>query len=174
MPTIKVLSLFVTTFLFGFGVVIYRDLLSIVPLVPLGVRRKARRIAYAVFQRSSGLKTNEATTTQFKKEAILLGKMSHPALPKIFDYGQQDGHHYLIMEYIPGHDLEDWIKKYGPVKERQALLWVDQLLDALIYMHSKQPVILHRDIKPANIKLVDDNNNLIKLVELDTLSVLTE
>src|SRR6201999_954388 len=58
------------------------------------------------------------------------------------------------MQFIPGDDLSQMIaRKQGPFPPDQVLLWGDQLLDALDYLHTQDPQVIHRDIKPQNLKL---------------------
>ncbi|MEW5869182.1 MAG: bifunctional serine/threonine-protein kinase/formylglycine-generating enzyme family protein [Chloroflexota bacterium] len=92
---------------------------------------------------------------QFEREALLLAGLRHPGLPRVTDYfivpaqGQ-----YLVMDFVEGYDLQTILERVGqPLAEKQALRWIDQVCDALIYLHSQPSPIIHRDIKPANIKI---------------------
>lgn len=91
---------------------------------------------------------------QFEREARLLARMHHPALPRVSDhFGEGDGQ-FLIMQYIPGDDLAAMLaERRGPFPGDQVSVWADQLLDALDYLHTQDPQIIHRDIKPQNLKL---------------------
>ncbi len=104
---------------------------------------------------------------QFRREAEVLARMDHPNLPKVSDYFSVGGREYLVMDFVPGHDLRDMIeiarKEGGLIELPKALDWIDQLCDALIYLHEQTPPILHRDIKPSNIKVTP--SGLIKLVD---------
>ncbi|HXG66700.1 MAG TPA: serine/threonine-protein kinase [Blastocatellia bacterium] len=92
----------------------------------------------------------------FQREAHLLAGLKHPALPKVSDHFTEGAGQYLVMEYIEGDDLESMLKRRGaPFAVGQVLGWAEQLLDALDYLHSRQPPIIHRDIKPQNLKLTD-------------------
>ncbi|MFP5264093.1 MAG: protein kinase domain-containing protein [Blastocatellia bacterium] len=94
----------------------------------------------------------------FEREARLLAGLRHVALPKVFDHFADTSGQFLVMEYIPGDDLQELIRESGgatPVGE--VLHWADQILDALDYLHSQQPPIIHRDIKPQNLKLTSRN-----------------
>src|SRR3982751_6821309 len=73
----------------------------------------------------------------FEREAQLLAGLRHPALPRVSDHFIDDSGQFLVMEFIPGDDL-------APL-----------LLNALDYLHSRQPPVVHRDIKPQNMKLTD-------------------
>ncbi len=94
----------------------------------------------------------------FEREAGLLNRLRHPALPVVMDYFTEGQGQYLIMQFIPGSDLEELLvekleKNRGPFPIDQALQWADRLLDALEFLHGHEPPIIHRDIKPRNLKL---------------------
>jgi serine/threonine protein kinase len=89
----------------------------------------------------------------FAQEAQLLARLSHPVLPKVIDHFVEHGQHFLVMELVPGDDLETLLHTQGqPFDIAQVLAWADQLLDALEFLHGQNPPIVHRDIKPANMK----------------------
>jgi serine/threonine protein kinase len=91
---------------------------------------------------------------QFEQEARLLAQLSHPALPRVSDYLTEDGRAFLVMQFIAGDDLAQIISHQpGPFPQNQVIAWADQLLDALIYLHTRERRIIHRDIKPHNLKL---------------------
>ncbi|MCU1266391.1 MAG: hypothetical protein JWM21_2709 [Acidobacteria bacterium] len=91
---------------------------------------------------------------QFEQEARLLAQLNHPALPRVSDYFTEDDRAFLVMQFISGVDLAEIIAKQpGPFPRNQVVAWADQLLDALIYLHTRDRQIIHRDIKPHNLKL---------------------
>jgi len=97
---------------------------------------------------------DERLRKQFEREARLLARMHHPALPRVSDHFSEDGGQFLVMQFIPGDDLLEMIAhRGGPFPPEQVLSWGDQLLDALDYLHTQNPQIVHRDIKPQNLKL---------------------
>lgn len=93
---------------------------------------------------------------QFEQEAQLLAQLNHPALPRVSDYFTEDGRAFLVMQFIAGDDLAQVIserrKAFPP---EQVIAWADQLLDALIYLHTRDRQIVHRDIKPHNLKITE-------------------
>jgi len=92
----------------------------------------------------------------FEHEAHLLASLRHPALPKVIDHFVENNGQFLVMEFIPGEDFAETLERIGHAfSPTQVLLWADQLLDALDYLHSNQPPIIHRDIKPQNLKKTD-------------------
>src|SRR5688572_24811479 len=91
---------------------------------------------------------------QFEQEARLLASMQHPALPRVSDHFVEGNRAFLVMQFISGIDLARIItKQSGPFPRDQVIAWADQLLDALIYLHSRDRQVIHRDIKPHNLKL---------------------
>ena len=98
--------------------------------------------------------TEERLRKQFEREARLLARLHHPALPRVSDHFSEGDGQVLVMQFIPGDDLSEMMnRKRGPFPADQVLTWADQLLDALDYLHTQDPQIVHRDIKPQNLKL---------------------
>src|SRR3989440_6214046 len=97
---------------------------------------------------------DERLRKQFEREARLLARMHHPALPRVSDhFGEGEGQ-FLVMQFVTGEDLARMLTaKQGPFPPDQVLTWADQLLDALDYLQTQDPQIIHRDIKPQNLKL---------------------
>jgi serine/threonine protein kinase len=91
----------------------------------------------------------------FEREARLLNRLRHHALPRVSDHFEEDEGQFLVMEYIPGDDLSQMLKARNGsgFPARRVLGWADQLLDALDYLHTQEPPVIHRDIKPQNLKL---------------------
>jgi eukaryotic-like serine/threonine-protein kinase len=97
---------------------------------------------------------DERLRKQFEREARLLARLHHPALPRVSDHFAEGDGQFLVMQFIPGDDLSEMMtRKRGPFPADQVLTWADQLLDALDYLHTQDPQIVHRDIKPQNLKL---------------------
>ncbi len=99
---------------------------------------------------------------QFGREASILAHLSHPNLVRVTDHFAIPGEgQYLVMDYVEGEDIEALIKRQGTIPVDQALAWCTQVMDALEYLHSRQPQVLHRDIKPANIRITPDGHALL-------------
>jgi serine/threonine protein kinase len=100
------------------------------------------------------LSSEESMRKQFEREARLLAGMQHPALPRVSDHFVEGSRAFLVMQFIGGVDLARIIAQQpGPFPRDQVIAWADQLLDALIYLHSRDRQVIHRDIKPHNLKL---------------------
>ena len=96
----------------------------------------------------------EKLRKQFEREARLLARMHHPALPRVSDHFNEGEGQFLVMQYIAGQDLSEMLAaQNAPFPESEVLRWADQLGDALDYLHTQDPQIIHRDIKPQNLKL---------------------
>jgi serine/threonine protein kinase/Tol biopolymer transport system component len=91
----------------------------------------------------------------FEREARLLARLEHPALPRVSDHFTEDDGQFLVMQFVAGPDIEEMRRgrEGGSFPPAQVLAWADQLLDALEYLHTQQPPVIHRDIKPQNLKL---------------------
>lgn len=127
-----------------------------------------------VLDLSESEEAREENRRQFHREASTLARLDHPGLPKVSDFFVIETRDFLVMDYIPGLDLreviEDMVRRNGFVEEQDLLKWADQLIEAIVYLHSQQPPVLHRDIKPANIKLTPDKR--IKLVDFGLVKLL--
>ncbi|MBX9686697.1 MAG: serine/threonine protein kinase [Candidatus Obscuribacterales bacterium] len=87
------------------------------------------------------------------REAQMLSRLQHPNIARVFDHFVEDQRHYLILEYINGPDLRQFIKQNGVLPEEKALDWAMKIAGVLCYMHSQEPPIIHRDLTPDNIVL---------------------
>lgn len=123
---------------------------------------------------------DDSTRNQFEREASVLMGLDHPNLPKVSDhFFETSGKQYLVMEYVDGDDLQQWLRKHKTVPEDKALAWADELLSTLTYLHTRPKTILHRDIKPSNIKITPQGKlvlidfGLVKLYGGDHTSVLS-
>lgn len=91
---------------------------------------------------------------RFRREAQAAASLSHPNVVNIFDVGQEDEIHYIVMEYIPGRNLKEIIQEEAPFSLNRALRITLQICEALRHAHEHN--IVHRDIKPHNILMTAD------------------
>jgi serine/threonine protein kinase len=91
---------------------------------------------------------------RFCREAVVLRKLNHPNIVRVYDTFEEEGRHYIIMEYIPGGSLAQLIRQHGPLPIERAVQIALDLADALTRTHRLQ--VIHRDLKPANVLLAED------------------
>lgn len=97
---------------------------------------------------------NEEFRRRFKNESKAIAVLSHPNIVKVYDVSFGDEIQYIVMEYIDGITLKQYIERKQCLDEREAVYFTIQILRALQHAHSKG--IVHRDIKPQNIMLLKD------------------
>lgn len=107
------------------------------------------------------LVSGEHLDKAFAREARLLARLRHLALPRVIDYFIEEAGQFLVMDYIPGSDLQNLLEQRSKIPVPEVLLWADQILDALEYLHRQNPPVVHRDIKPQNLKLSPDNEVML-------------
>jgi outer membrane protein assembly factor BamB/tRNA A-37 threonylcarbamoyl transferase component Bud32 len=108
---------------------------------------------------------HEMIVRNFERESDLLATLSHPAIPRIFDYFSQASSSYLVMEFIEGKDLEALLQETEEfLPEQQVVTWALELCDVLTYLHGHKPQpVVFRDMKPSNIMI--DQHNHIRLID---------
>lgn len=110
------------------------------------------------------LTSDEELWKQFEREARLMARLNHPVLPRVSDYFTEGHRAFFVMQFVEGQDLAEIIAQQpGPFPRHAVVAWADQLLDALIYLHSRERQVIHRDIKPHNLKITSTG----KIVLLD-------
>ncbi len=100
---------------------------------------------------------DEKFVSRFRNEAQAVARLSHPNIVSIYDVAFAEGVHYLIMEYVEGGSLKEYIDQHGPLPVDETLDIFHQLLNALQHAHENN--VIHRDIKPHNI-LLDVKHNV--------------
>jgi len=91
---------------------------------------------------------------RFEREAKLVAKLTHPNIVKVTDYGEYENRPYLVMEYLPGGTLKEFIKQHKQISWQEAVKLLKPIAEALQYAHYKG--VIHRDIKPSNILLTQN------------------
>jgi serine/threonine protein kinase len=121
-----------------------------------------QRLGHKVALKRTFFTDDETLAYAFEREARTLASLRHPVLPKVSDHFTEDGVQYLVMEFISGEDLYKRIEiTKKPFPMNWVLFWADELLEALSYLHARNPPIIHRDIKPQNLKLTNDNHIIL-------------
>ena len=99
---------------------------------------------------------NEEFKRRFKNESKAIALLSHPNIVKVYDVNFGEKLQYIVMEYIDGITLKEYINKQGAITWNDALFFMTQILRAVQHAHDKG--IVHRDIKPQNIILLKNGN----------------
>jgi len=99
---------------------------------------------------------------RFRAEAQSAASLTHPNIVSVYDVGEENGINYIVMEYLEGDTLKDFIDKNGKLSNEQTLRFASQIASALEAAHGAK--IIHRDIKPQNIVLVN-NNTIAKVTD---------
>ena len=102
----------------------------------------------------SKLSEDPMVLVRFQREASAASRLSHPNVVDIYDVGEYEGMHYIVMEYIRGRTLKQLIMQRGALNFKEALDIMKQLVSAVVAAHQKN--IIHRDIKPQNVLIKDD------------------
>tara|TARA_B100000315_G_C14538915_1_gene569839 strand:- start:25 stop:1059 length:1035 start_codon:yes stop_codon:yes gene_type:complete len=97
---------------------------------------------------------NKSAIDRFCQEAKIAGQFSHPNVTTIYDIGEYEGIHFIVMEYVDGIPLEVVIEKKKSLSLKEKIKIIILTARALHYAHQRG--VVHRDIKPANIMLLDD------------------
>jgi len=99
---------------------------------------------------------------RFYLEARIAASLNHPNVVRIYDICEEDGVHYMVMEYAKGEDLLELVNRTGPLKFAEAARYVADACEGLKHAHEKE--LVHRDIKPANLLLGENQD--VKLLDL--------
>jgi len=111
-----------------------------------------------MFQSAPDSNTRLLNLKNFERESGLLATLAHPAIPKVYDFFEENGRFYLILELIPGQDLETALDQAGgPLPEERVARWSAQICDVLAYLHNRTPEpIVFRDLKPSNVMITPE------------------
>lgn len=104
---------------------------------------------------------------RFKKEARVLAQLLHPNIAVIYNFIEQGGNHFMVMEYVEGKTLDELMKRYGALPAGFLVPVFIQALEGLQHAHRKN--VFHRDIKPANLMLTPDGT--VKLMDFGIAKV---
>jgi len=121
-----------------------------------GVKLALKEMSLQLLQQQESELRDEIIES-FQREFQLLSTLHHPNLVKAYNYFEERGRHYFVMEFIEGQTMEQTLDNlpvdtFLPTK--QVLAWARQLCNVLAYLHTQKPPIIYRDLKPSNIMLV--------------------
>ncbi|HWB12107.1 MAG TPA: protein kinase [Pirellulales bacterium] len=119
-----------------------------------------RRVAIKVLPKN---RVNDSSyLARFHREARAVASLDHPNIVRAFDVDNDGDVHYLVMEYIEGHDLKSVVDRDGPLSYRTAADYMRQAADGLAHAH--EAGLVHRDVKPANLLI--DAKQVVKLLDM--------
>jgi serine/threonine protein kinase len=105
----------------------------------------------------------------FRHEARAIARLPHPNIVTVFDVGQHEGANYIVMEFVEGQDLKEWINTEAPFRTGRALDIIIQVCEAVGFAHEQG--ILHCDLKPQNVLILPDGQ--VKVADFGIARVLS-
>ncbi len=132
-----------------------------------------RTVAVKILHSHSAL--NPQNVLRFRQEAMAASKIDHPNVIRVYEFSvPEKGQPYLVMDFVAGQSLADFIATNGPIEMRRAVSLMGIICDGLQCAHDAG--VVHRDLKPANIMLLKDSSGkqTLKLVDFGIAKVLTE
>jgi serine/threonine-protein kinase len=147
---------------------------SVLDLIGSGGMGTVYRGLHATLNRSVAIKVLHAAmqdrnhAERFLAEARLQASLRHPAIATLYDFMEFRGQGCIIMEFVEGPTLAEFLERHGPFAPGRALSILRQVSEAVHYLHTQG--IVHRDLKPANIKLAPDGT--VKLLDFGIASAL--
>lgn len=119
-----------------------------------------RRVAIKILRTDKA--KGHTTEQRFLREARIAGSLHHPHINTVYDFGQADDLLYLVLEFVEGETLGQWIKEHNGARPKALVPWIRQIADALDTAHAAS--VVHRDVKPSNFMVVR-NTGHIKLMD---------
>lgn len=147
------------------------EILGLVGAGGMGAVYKARQpkldrfVALKILPRHDTAGINFAE--RFNREARALARLNHPSIVAVHEFGQVEGLHFFIMEYVDGANLRQ-LERAGRLSPREALQVIPQICDALQYAHDEG--VVHRDIKPENVLV--DRKGRVKIADFGLAKIL--
>ncbi len=118
-----------------------------------------RHVAVKILR--ADLSSDAVSILRFEREAQAATALTHKNIVEVYDVGDYKGHHYIVMEYVPGKTLKQVIRERGPLMNEEGIDIMKQLVSAIEEAHSRG--IIHRDIKPQNVIVKSDGS--IKMLD---------
>jgi predicted Ser/Thr protein kinase len=98
----------------------------------------------------------EKAQEHFDREAKILSGLSHPGIAKVFDHFREQDRNYIVLEYIEGQNLRQYVNQHGVPPIDAVRKWMTELAAILDYLHAREPAIVHRDLSPDNVMIAAD------------------
>lgn len=112
----------------------------------------------AIVPANADAQTRIKAQEHFMREAEILIELEHPHIAKVLAYLVDDGRDYMMLEYVPGPDLRQYVKQHGLQAESVVADWALKIADIIKYLHQQEPPIIHRDLTPDNLVLNKDGS----------------
>lgn len=106
------------------------------------------------------------------QEAHIMKSLNHASIPRIVTIEDDGDSTFIIMDYVPGISVREWLRKKGVVEQEAVVKWMKQVCGVLIYLHNRKQPILYRDLKPDNIMIQEDSS--IKVLDFGISVVISE
>ncbi len=157
------------------------EILAVQGLGGMGAVYRARDLRFSAVEKIVAVKEMSNTAPDprlrrigiqnFEREANILASLSHPSIPKIFDFFSEGHRSYLVLEFVEGDTLEDLLEEQGqPFVEEEVVEWALQICDVLAYLHGHTPPVIFRDIKPGNL-MVRKHDGRIMVIDFGIAKV---
>jgi serine/threonine-protein kinase len=111
-----------------------------------------RRVAVKVL--SPAFSSDADNVERFRREAQSAAGLNHPNIVAVYDWGEENGTYFIVMEYVPGQTLSNLIQSYGRLSPTEAVPIAAEIADALAFAHAHG--VVHRDVKPGNVLVTPD------------------
>ena len=125
-----------------------------------------RLVAIKLISLPKNKKHHAQALARFKREAKAVAVLRHPNIIQAFDFAEEHGMPYIVMEYIEGMDTAKFVQKFGPIPWKQAAEYGRQAAEGLEHAHMAG--LVHRDIKPGNLLI--DSSGHVKILDLGLVS----
>jgi serine/threonine-protein kinase len=99
---------------------------------------------------------------RFYREGRAAASLNHPNIVRVYDIDNHDETHYMVMEYVAGKDISEWVEENGPMSTQEAIEFTLQGATGLLQAHEK--ALVHRDVKPANFLVTADG--VVKVLDM--------
>lgn len=115
---------------------------------------------------------NEIEYRSLIKEANIMKSLSHSSIPRIVSIDTEGDSIFIVMDFVDGISVKDWLVRRGSVEQTVAVAWMKQVCNVLLYLHTRKNPIFYRDMKPDNIMVQSDGN--IKLLDFGISEIITK